>query len=124
MIDDESSIRLLANVNLTASGMEVLEAPDGAAGVEVARREQPDIVLLDVMMPDVDGWEVARQLAAEAILRAIPVCIIMLTAYSDEECRLRARNLGACGYVVKPVTTDSLLPELASAFEIYSKRAA
>ena len=59
VIDDESSIRLLTSVNLTASGMEVLEAPDGAAGVELARRELPDIVLLDVMMPGVDGWEVA-----------------------------------------------------------------
>ena len=79
--DDEDAIRLLCRVNLRLAGMEVLEAADGAAAIELARRERPDLVLLDVMMPDVDGWEVAAALAADASTREIP--IVFLTARSE-----------------------------------------
>ena len=56
VIDDEAPIRLLCRVNLEAEGMEVLEANDGPSGLEEARREKPDVILLDVMMPALDGW--------------------------------------------------------------------
>ncbi|MDQ3164082.1 MAG: response regulator, partial [Actinomycetota bacterium] len=62
VIDDEAPIRLLCRVNLEAEGMSVLEAGDGPSGLERAREEQPDLVLLDVMMPGLDGWGVAEQL--------------------------------------------------------------
>jgi PAS domain S-box-containing protein len=65
VIDDESSIRMLCRVNLSASGIDVLEADNGTDGVELIRKERPDLVLLDVMMPGFDGWEVARRLAAD-----------------------------------------------------------
>lgn len=100
VIDDESSIRLLASVNLVASGMDVLEAPDGAAGVERARKERPDIILLDVMMPEVDGWEVARQLAADEATASIP--IVFLTARTEQADRALGRELGGVAYLVKP----------------------
>ena len=67
VIDDEAPIRLLCRVNLIASGMEVLEASDGRAALELARQERPDLVLLDVMMPELDGWAVARELAADEL---------------------------------------------------------
>ena len=65
VVDDEQSIRLLCQVNLGASGIGVLEADDGETALELARREQPDLILLDVMMPGLDGWSVARELAED-----------------------------------------------------------
>ena len=63
VIDDEAPIRLLCRVNLEAEGMNVIEAPDGPSGVDKARDERPDVILLDVMMPGLDGWRVAEQLS-------------------------------------------------------------
>ena len=100
VIDDERSIRLLCKVNLVASGMEVLEAADGPTGLELARRERPDLVLLDVMMPGIDGWAVARELAADEQTREIPV--VFLTARADPADRRLGGLLGGVGYVVKP----------------------
>lgn len=91
---------MLCRVNLSASGMEVLEAPDGEAGLELARRELPDLVLLDVMMPGRDGWSVARALAEDPRTREIP--IVFLTARADAADRRRGQQLGGVGYVVKP----------------------
>ena len=62
VIDDEAPIRLLCRVNLEAEGIEVLEAADGMTGLDLARDGQPDVVLLDVMMPGLDGWRVAEEL--------------------------------------------------------------
>jgi two-component system, OmpR family, alkaline phosphatase synthesis response regulator PhoP len=100
VIDDEMSIRMLCRVNLAASGMEVLEAPDGDSGLELARRERPDLILLDVMMPRRDGWSVARTLGEDPQTRDIP--IVFLTARADAADRRRGQELGGVGYVVKP----------------------
>jgi DNA-binding response OmpR family regulator len=100
VIDDERSIRMLCRVNLAASGMEVLEAPRGDEGFELARREQPDLILLDVMMPGQDGWSVARALAENPLTREIP--IVFLTARADAADRRLGQQLGGVGYVVKP----------------------
>jgi DNA-binding response OmpR family regulator len=100
VIDDEESIRLLCRVNLAASGMDVLEAEDGDSGLELARSEQPDLILLDVMMPGLDGWEVARRLGRDPKTREIPV--VFLTARAGGEDRTRGEQAGAVGYVVKP----------------------
>jgi DNA-binding response OmpR family regulator len=100
VIDDESSIRMLCRVNLAASGMQVLEAEDGEAGLALARKERPDLILLDVMMPGLDGWEVARRLAADPATREIPV--VFLTARAGEEDRRHGAHLGGAGYVAKP----------------------
>lgn len=100
VVDDERSIRLLCRVNLVASGMEVLEASNGREGLELARRERPDLVLLDVMMPELDGWAVARELAADEQTREIP--IVFLTARADPADRRLGEQLGGVGYVVKP----------------------
>jgi DNA-binding response OmpR family regulator len=100
VVDDERSIRMLCRVNLSASGMEVLEADDGHAGLELARRERPDLILLDVMMPGLDGWSVARELAADESTKDIPV--IFLTARAEPADRRMGEQLGGVGYVVKP----------------------
>jgi DNA-binding response OmpR family regulator len=106
VVDDERSIRLLCRVNLLASGMEVLEAEDGRAAIEVARRERPDLVLLDVMMPELDGWTVARELAADKATRDIPV--VFLTARADPADKRLGEQLGGVGYLVKPFDPVSI----------------
>jgi CheY-like chemotaxis protein len=100
VVDDEQSIRMLCRVNLGASGMTVLEAGSGEEGLELARREQPDIILLDVMMPGLDGWDVARELAEDKQTREIPV--VFLTARADPGDRRHGQQLGGLGYIVKP----------------------
>src|SRR6266581_6702306 len=89
VIDDEAPIRLLCRVNLEAEGIEVVEAADGPTGLERARDDRPDVVLLDVMMPGLDGWRVAEQLLEDGQTRDIP--IIFLTARA--EFRDRAKGL-------------------------------
>ena len=100
VVDDERAIRLLCRINLAASGMEVLEAEDGRVGLELARKERPDLVLLDVMMPEVDGWTVARELAESDETRDIPV--VFLTARADAADKRLGEQLGGVGYLVKP----------------------
>ena len=100
VVDDERSIRMLCRVNLSASGMDVLEAEDGRTALELARSERPDLVLLDVMMPDVDGWMVARELADDERTREIP--IVFLTARAESGDKRMGQQLGGVGYIVKP----------------------
>ena len=100
IVDDEAPIRLLCKVNLEAEGIEVLEAEDGATGLEAARREKPDAILLDVMMPGLNGWNVAEQLRADEATSAIP--IIFLTARADLRDRVRGMDAGGLDYITKP----------------------
>jgi CheY-like chemotaxis protein len=100
LVDDERSIRTICRVNLEGDGLAVNEAGDGAQALDEVKRERPSLVLLDVMMPAVDGWSVAEQLAADDDTRDIPV--VFLSARAAHEDRLRAQELGAVGYVVKP----------------------
>jgi DNA-binding response OmpR family regulator len=100
VIDDEAPIRLLCRVNLEAEGMQVLEAGDGPSGLEEARREKPDVILLDVMMPALDGWRVAEQLLDDASTQDIP--IIFLTARAEFRDRARGLDIGGVDYVTKP----------------------
>jgi CheY-like chemotaxis protein len=100
LVDDELSIRTIVRVNLESDGMVVAEAADGAQALERVREERPALVLLDVMMPDVDGWQVAEQLASDPDTRDIPV--VFISARAAREDRARAQELGAVGYVTKP----------------------
>jgi DNA-binding response OmpR family regulator len=100
VVDDEAPIRLLCRVNLQIAGMEVEEAEDGGDALRVLEAETVDLVLLDVMMPNLDGWEVAERLAASAETRDLPV--VFLTARVGDDDRQRAFELDAVGYVVKP----------------------
>jgi DNA-binding response OmpR family regulator len=100
VVDDEAPIRLLCRVNLEAEGMEVLEAADGVAGFETARSERPDVVLLDVMMPGLDGWQVAERLIDDDVTKHIP--LIFLTARAELRDRARGLELGGVDYITKP----------------------
>jgi DNA-binding response OmpR family regulator len=100
VIDDEAPIRLLCRVNLEAEGMEVLEAPDGSTGVELANAHSPDVILLDVMMPRADGWQVAEELIDGAETRGIPIMFLTARAELGE----RASQLDSVGLdtITKP----------------------
>ena len=100
LVDDERSIRTICRVNLEGDGFAVAEAADGSEALEHVRQSRPSLVLLDVMMPGVDGWSVAEQLAADDETRDIPV--VFLSARAAHEDRIHAQELGAVGYVVKP----------------------
>jgi DNA-binding response OmpR family regulator len=100
IIDDEAPIRLLCRVNLEAEKMEVLEAADGESGLETARAEKPDVILLDVMMPGMDGWDVAERLFEDAATSEIP--LVFLTARAELRDRARGLELGGVDYITKP----------------------
>jgi len=108
VIDDEPPIRLLCRVNLEAEGMRVLEAADGPSGVEQAIEHLPDVVLLDVMMPGLDGWRVAEQLLEDERTNEIP--IIFLTARAEFRDRARGLDIGGVDYVTKPFNPLELAP--------------
>ena len=100
VIDDEAAIRLLCRVNLEAERMQVDEAADGRAGIEQARSTRPDVILLDVMMPGLDGWQVAEELIADERTKDIP--IVFLTARADFRDRERGLEAGGIAYLTKP----------------------
>jgi DNA-binding response OmpR family regulator len=110
VIDDEAPIRLLCRVNLEADGMEVLEASDGPTGLEKARNEEPDVILLDVMMPGLDGWQVAEELLDDRRTSSIP--IVFLTARAEVRDRARGLDLGGIDYVTKPFNPIELAPQV------------
>jgi DNA-binding response OmpR family regulator len=118
VIDDEAPIRLLCRVNLEAEGIEVLEASDGLGGLELASSGQPDAILLDVMMPGMDGWSVAEELLEGEATQGIP--IVFLTARADLRDRARGMDLGGLDYVTKPfnpVELAAVVREVVAAVE-------
>jgi DNA-binding response OmpR family regulator len=108
VIDDEAPIRLLCRVNLEAENIEVVEAEDGEIGLDLARSERPDVILLDVMMPGLDGWEVLQRLLDDETTREIP--IVFLTARAELRDRARGLELGGVDYVTKPFNPIELAP--------------
>jgi DNA-binding response OmpR family regulator len=115
IVDDEPPIRLLCRVNLEAEGMEVLEAADGRTGLELARSERPDVVLLDVMMPALDGWRVAEELLDDPVTADIP--IVFLTARAELRDRARGLDIGGVDYITKPFHPVDLAPLVRSVLE-------
>ena len=119
VIDDEAPIRLLCRVNLEAEQMEVLEAADGPSGLEEARTHRPDVILLDVMMPGLDGWRVAEHLLEDERTNEIP--IIFLTARAEFRDRARGLDIGGVDYVTKPFNPLELAPLVRQLLERIDK---
>lgn len=107
IVEDEADIRELLRFNLEREGFSVLEAADGNEGLKLARQHMPDLMLLDVMLPGFDGFEVCRRLGAQAETANIPV--LMLTARGEEMDRVVGLSLGADDYVVKPFSVRELM---------------
>ena len=106
VVDDEPDVLLLCRVNLEFEGYEVMEASDGVEAMSRVRERRPDVVLLDVMMPRMDGWQVLNELKADDELKDIPV--VMLTAKVQDQDQIRGWSSGASEYITKPFSPLSL----------------
>ena len=113
VIEDELSIQKLAKVNLTASGYQVLVAPDGEEGLKLAQREHPNLILLDLRLPGMSGWDVLMTLKANRKLQKIPVIIMTATMPQSEEHKFP--SMRTAGFLVKPFTIDELLRQVKQA---------
>lgn len=112
IVEDEGITQLQLRYILERRQVKVVgTAANGLGGVRLVETAKPDLVLMDIKMPVMSGLE-----AAEIILASVPTCIVFITAYSNAETRARAFEKGACGYVVKPITSDTLIPQLVSAY--------
>ena len=106
VIDDEPDVLLLCRVNLEIAGHEVLEAPNGELGLELALSTEPDVIVLDVMLPAKDGLEVLGELLSDRRTQGTPV--ILLTAKAQAEDRLAGWRAGCTEYVTKPFSPVAL----------------
>jgi DNA-binding response OmpR family regulator len=104
--DDEAAMRLLCRINLEAEGTEVLEATDGIGALALARELQPDVVILDVMMPGANGFDVAEELLRDPRTQNVP--IVFLSARAELRSQLRGIELGGFDYLTKPFDPSAL----------------
>ena len=107
VVDDEPDVLLLCRMNLEHAGHQVIEAPDGERGIQMAREHRPDAVILDLMLPNVDGYEVLRSLNEDPA--GIDPAVVVLTAKARQEDRLRCLRGGADEFVTKPFSPGSLV---------------
>lgn len=110
VIDDEENIRLLLKYNLESSGYAVLLGKTGAEALELAVKEKPDLILLDLMLPDLDGMEVCRRLKGDTATTSIPIA--MLTARSEEIDKVLGLEIGADDYITKPFSIREMLARI------------
>jgi len=115
LADDDQTIRLLVNATLRSDAYELIEASDGEEALTLARQELPDLILLDVTMPKVDGFEVCRRLKADPKTKDIR--IIMLTARAQDADREQGETLGADGYFTKPFSPLALLGKIGEVLD-------
>ena len=115
--EDEAVTQMQLRRALSRAGLDIVGiATNGKEAVDTTLRERPDIVLMDIRMPVMDGIAAARR-----IMEAYPVCMVMLTAFANDGYQEQARQLGAAGYIVKPITSDVLLPLLQEALENFHR---
>lgn len=115
IVEDEGITQLQLRVILRDKGADVVgAASNGADAIEVVRRTRPDFVLMDIRMPKMDGLEATRILTRDG-----EICIVMLTAFPEESLRKEVQESGACGYILKPITSDTLIPQLKSILQAW-----
>src|SRR5438128_5266324 len=114
IVDDDTDIQGLVSYNLSQAGFRVTNAATGLAALESVREHPPDLIILDIMLPDLDGLEVCKTLRQRASSRRIP--IIMLTARTQEVDRVVGFELGADDYVMKPFSPRELVLRVKSIF--------
>lgn len=107
VVDDDIAINELIKVNLELSGYQVAQAFDGLEGFAIAKQEQPALIILDIMMPDVDGYTVAQRVRMNQEIAEVP--ILMLTALSQLKDKVKGFDIGVDDYLVKPFEMDELI---------------
>jgi two-component system cell cycle response regulator DivK len=107
VVEDQEDLRGVLRDLLTGSGFEVAEAADGHAGVAKAKSERPDLILMDIQLPGIDGYEAARQIKADPDLKATPIIAVSSFAMKGDE--QKARASGCDEYVTKPYSPMHLL---------------
>lgn len=110
IVEDNEDNLVVYRTILEHVGYRVIEARDGEEGVDFAARDHPDLILMDISIPKIDGWEATRRIKAEDETRDIP--IIALTAHALEEDREKARRAGCDGYLAKPVEPRRVVEEV------------
>jgi DNA-binding response OmpR family regulator len=115
VVDDDRPLRTLCRTSLEEAGFRVLEAADGEQALASVRDEPPDLILLDIMMPGISGWEVTSALLADRSTDQIP--IIFISARTEVADRMRAFDLGAQDYVTKPFDPDALTETVAKTLD-------
>ena len=113
IVDDDPAMRTLCSINLRLDGLDVLEAADGRRGLALARAERPDLVLTDVTMPRLDGFQLAEALRRDEDTRQIP--LVFLSGETSAADRVRADQLGALAYLTKPFDPSTLASIVADA---------
>lgn len=106
VIDDDAAVNELVKINLELAGYNVISARDGISGFAAAKQEQPDLIILDVMMPDVDGYTVAKRIRENHAIKDTP--IIMLTALGMLDNKVKGFDIGVDDYLVKPFEIEEL----------------
>ena len=106
VVDDIATNRMVLRAKLAASYYEVVQAENGTEALEKTKSEQPDLILLDILMPDIDGYEACRRLKADPATAHIPVVIV--TALNEQSDRLRGLECGADDYLTKPINDLAL----------------
>lgn len=114
IVDDEVDLLEMLQYNFEKEGFEVMTATDGVEGLSVAREAEPDLIILDIMMPEMDGIEACRQIRRDANLRKTPV--IMLTARTEDEDYVEGLDVGADVYLGKPVSVPVILSQVKALF--------
>jgi CheY-like chemotaxis protein len=107
IVEDEPKNMILTRDLLKISGFQTIEAVDGVQGVEKAKASKPDLILMDIMMPKMDGYAACREIKADQSTKLIPV--VMLTAVGFDLNKKLAKQMGADGYVTKPFSRQQLL---------------
>jgi two-component system cell cycle response regulator DivK len=110
VVEDHADNRQILRDLLTSAGYDVVDAQDGAMGLAAAAAEKPDLILMDIQLPVIDGYEATRRLKADPSLRHIPVVVITSYALSSDEDRARAAGCDA--YVAKPYSPRQLLAQI------------
>jgi len=110
VVDDEVNITQILEFSIGSEGYEVLSAANGEEAVEKARREQPDLIILDIMMPRIDGYETCRILKANPLTKNIPV--VLLTAKGRDIDKRLGYEVGATDYIIKPFSPSKLIERI------------